>query len=130
LIVPPITDSPACFTTGRLSPVTIDSSTVLLPLSTSPSTGMRSPGLTMTRSCSTSAAIGTSISCSSRRTRAWSGRSPASARRAAAVCRFARASKVLPTSTSEMMNSTASKYTSGDTPLARKNPGAIVAAAE
>ena len=43
--------------------------------------------------------------------------------------RFARASNVLPTSTSEMMNSTASKYTSGDTPRARKNPGATVAAA-
>ena len=47
-----------------------------------------------------------------------------------AVCRFARASNMLPTSTSEMMNSTASKYTSGETPLARKNRGAIVAAVE
>jgi hypothetical protein len=44
--VAPITRSPACFSTGIDSPVTIDSSTALLPSNTTPSTGTFSPGRT------------------------------------------------------------------------------------
>src|ERR1051326_4464246 len=48
--VAPITFAPAVFSTGRDSPVIIDSSTALLPSSTTPSTGTRSPGRTRSRS--------------------------------------------------------------------------------
>ena len=50
LMVPPITLAPGSFSTGRDSPVTIDSSTVLRPSRTRPSTGTPSPGLTRSRS--------------------------------------------------------------------------------
>jgi len=53
LIVPPITREPEDFSTGRDSPVTMDSSTALEPSVTTPSTGTRSPG--RTRSWSPSA---------------------------------------------------------------------------
>ncbi len=48
--VPPKTASPAAFSTGALSPVTALSSTGDEPLTTSPSTGMRSPGRTIATS--------------------------------------------------------------------------------
>jgi hypothetical protein len=44
LRVPPVTGSPAAFSTGMGSPLTIDSSTELLPSRTTPSTGTVSPG--------------------------------------------------------------------------------------
>ena len=46
LIVEPTTVSPTFLTTGILSPVTIDSSSVVTPSRISPSTGIFSPGLT------------------------------------------------------------------------------------
>ena len=45
-IVPPVTEEPSVFSTGKLSPVSIDSSTPLKPLSTFPSSGMRWPAFT------------------------------------------------------------------------------------
>ena len=48
LIVAPITASPAVLVTGIGSPVTIDSSTAERPSTTSPSTGIFSPGRTTT----------------------------------------------------------------------------------
>ena len=56
-----------------------------------PSTGIRSPGRTMTTSPTLTSAVGSSTSVPSRRTRAVSGRSASSARMAAVVCRLARA---------------------------------------
>ena len=50
LSVPPVTWSPGFFSTGTGSPVSIDSSTVLRPSSTTPSTGIFSPGRTRRRS--------------------------------------------------------------------------------
>jgi hypothetical protein len=47
LSVPPMTASPACFSTGIGSPVIIDSSTELLPSVSRPSTGTFSPGRTL-----------------------------------------------------------------------------------
>ena len=44
------TVAPGAFSTGRLSPVSIDSSTADAPSTTTPSTGMRSPGRTRSRS--------------------------------------------------------------------------------
>ena len=50
LMVPPVTGSPAFFSTGTGSPVIIDSSTELDPSTTMPSTGIFSPGRTRSRS--------------------------------------------------------------------------------
>ena len=50
LTVPPVTVSPAPFSAGIGSPVSMLSSTRLVPSMTSPSTAMRSPGRTMTMS--------------------------------------------------------------------------------
>ncbi len=50
LRVPPLTLSPGAFSTGTGSPVSIDSSTVLRPSCTTPSTGIWSPGRTRSRS--------------------------------------------------------------------------------
>ena len=47
LMVPPITSSPWLLVTGRDSPVTMDSSTAELPLTTNPSVGIFSPALTI-----------------------------------------------------------------------------------
>ena len=44
LMLPPVTSLPGAFSTGRLSPVSMDSSTPPEPSSTSPSSGTRSPG--------------------------------------------------------------------------------------
>jgi hypothetical protein len=95
--------------TGIGSPVSIDSSTVLSPESSSPSTGMRSPGRTTTVSPRRTSSTGTSaVLPSSRWSRAVRGCSATSDRSAADVCRLARASSVLPERTSAMMKMTAS----------------------
>ena len=62
LMAPPVTLLPGCLSTGRLSPVISDSSSSLRPATTSPSTGMRSPGRTITRSPARTSLIGTSRS--------------------------------------------------------------------
>jgi len=61
-MVAPVTPSPGFFITGNDSPVTIDSSTLELPSTTSPSTGITSPGRTDTRSPTLTNEAG--ISCS------------------------------------------------------------------
>ena len=70
LIVAPITSSPSRFSTGIDSPVIIDSSTAELPVVTTPSTGIFSPGRTRTTSPPTTSPIGSSTSRPSRSTRA------------------------------------------------------------
>src|SRR6266849_9278409 len=62
LIVAPITRSLGFFSTGIGSPVTIDSSTELMPSTTTPSAGTFSPGLTRIRSPGTTRSSGTSYS--------------------------------------------------------------------
>ena len=62
LSVPPITSSPGFFATGIGSPVIIDSFTADAPSVTTPSTGIFSPGLMMTRSPTTTASTGISVS--------------------------------------------------------------------
>ena len=113
LTAPPVTASPGCLATGRLSPVIRDSSTSLAPSVTVPSTGMRSPGRTTTRSPTLTWASGRSTSPDAVRTRATSGRRALSAWMAAVVCRLARASSHLPSSTRVMMTAEASKYRCG-----------------
>ncbi len=63
LMVPAATASPTVFSTGMGSPVSIDSSTDVLPVSTRPSTDIFSPG--RTRSCSLSCTCSMAISNSS-----------------------------------------------------------------
>ena len=62
LTVPPVTRLPGVFSTGIGSPVTIDSSTALVPSRTTPSTGTRSPGRTRRRSPGCTWSSGTSSS--------------------------------------------------------------------
>ena len=58
--VPAMTLSRSLFSTGRDSPVIIDSFTELVPCRTIPSAGIRAPGLTSTRSPLFTSLIGTS----------------------------------------------------------------------
>ena len=95
--VAPTTRSPGPFSTGIGSPVSIDSSTALVPATTSPSTGSPSPGRTTITSPGRTSSTDTSTSAPSRTTRALRGWSCTSFRSAADVCRFARASSMLPT---------------------------------
>ena len=69
----PQTSPSGSLATGRLSPVSMDSSTAELPSTTTPSTGIFSPGRTSTRSPTITCSRGTSISTPSRRTRALGG---------------------------------------------------------
>ena len=62
LTVPPVTLLPFVFSTGIGSPVTIDSSTDVLPSITTPSTGTFSPGRTRNRSPGFTRSNGTSSS--------------------------------------------------------------------
>ena len=62
LILAPTTLLPIVFSTGILSPVSIDSSIEVLPSITSPSTGIFSPGFTMTISPEITSSIGIVIS--------------------------------------------------------------------
>ena len=66
-MVPPETWEPTSLYTGRLSPVSIDSSTEASPDRTVPSTGIREPGLTMTIFFSRTFLAGISTSCPSLR---------------------------------------------------------------
>ena len=61
-ILAPVTLSPIFFSTGMLSPVSIDSSTEVLPSMTIPSTGILLPGLTIITSPTSTSSIGVSIS--------------------------------------------------------------------
>ena len=98
--LPPVTRDPTCLGTGSDSPVSMDSSTWVLPSSTRPSAGKRSPGRTDKRSRTINSATGTSSSPKTPITCARSGRKACSARMAAVVCTLALVSSHLPSSTS------------------------------
>ncbi len=118
LMAPPVTLSPGCLGTGRLSPLISASSAWLWPSMTSPSTGKRSPGLTSTRSPRRKALIATSCSRPSMTWIARSGRRASRARMALAVWRLARLSRYLPSSTRAITTAEASKYRCGMLPAA------------
>ena len=103
LMVAPMTGSPAVLSTGRLSPVSMLSSMLLVPLVTTPSTGIFSPGRIRTVSPTTTSSTGMSVSTSPRRTRAVLGASPTRAVTASAVRFLARASIHFPASTRATM---------------------------
>jgi hypothetical protein len=93
LTVAPATRSPGALSTGMLSPVNMDSSTALVPSSTSPSTGTFSPGRMRSRSPTVTCSTGTSTSAPSRSTRACLAPSSSRARMAWPARPRARASK-------------------------------------
>ena len=110
---PPVSRPPSSRATGNGSPVSIDSSTCVCPSVTTPSAGMRSPGRTTSRSPTITSATGTSTSPVFDSRCTTSGRRACSARMAAVVCRLARASSHLPSSTSVTTTADASKYRCG-----------------
>ena len=104
--------APARFATGMLSPVSIDSLALDSPSSTTPSTGMLSPGRTTNTSPGFTRSTGTSSTRPPASTRATLGWSRASERSASDVRAFARASSHFPSSTSAITTAPLSKYTS------------------
>ena len=97
LMVAADTLSPACFSTGTLSPVRADSLTALSPSFTIPSTGMLSPGLTTNLSPTFTSSIWTVFSVSPSRITAVFGASFMRAFSASVVFPFDLASSVFPT---------------------------------
>ena len=104
----PITDAPDCLATGRLSPVTIDSSTSDPPSCTTPSTGIFDPGLTSSRSPTLTSAVGISTSWPSRMTVARGGASSSRVRMASLAPPRARISNQWPSSTNAVSTAAAS----------------------
>ncbi|MNX94006.1 hypothetical protein D3C86_1262210 [compost metagenome] len=96
LRVAPMTGSPSPFCTGRLSPVSIDSSTLEWPLAITPSAGTRSPGRTRSWSPTLICSTGMSDSWPSTTRRAVLGLRPIRRLMAAEALPLARASRYLP----------------------------------
>jgi hypothetical protein len=108
--VPAVTGSPAVFSTGMGSPVSMASSTELRPSTTTPSTGTLSPGRTRRRSPGFTCSSGTSCSRPSGPTRrAVGGARPSRALIALLVRPRARSSSTWPSRTSVVMTAAASK---------------------
>ncbi len=130
-MVAPMSLSPARLLTGRGSPVSIDSSSELLPSTTTPSTGTFSPGRTRSRSPTCTWVSGTSSSVPSvAMRRAVLGARPSKDLIAAEVCERAFNSRIWPNRVNEMMTAAASKYTAtlpSTTKVAGKICGATVA---
>ena len=104
LRLPPVTLSPSSLSIGILSPVSIDSSTLVAPETIVPSTGMFSPGRTITTSPGRSSSMRTRRSTPFLSiTDASSGARFMSALSASPVLPFARASKYLPSITRVIM---------------------------
>ncbi len=102
---------PGSLFTGIDSPESIASSTLEVPLSTSPSTGTLSPAATTNTSPTTRLPASTSTSLPSRSTLAVLGLRLSSARIAEEVLRLARASSRRPSRIRVMIEALASKYT-------------------
>ena len=90
------TDEPTFFSTGTLSPVNAASFTAALPLITSPSTGIYSPGLTTKTSPKRTSATETCCSAPPRSTTAVCGDNLSRLCRASVVRPLALASNILP----------------------------------
>ena len=112
LTVAPMTLSPACLSTGILSPVMADSSMEAEPSVRIPSTGMDSPAFTISISPFSSSSTGIVDSTPSRMTVAVFGARFRSLLMASEVLPFARASKNLPRVISVRIVPAPSKYRS------------------
>ena len=91
------TASPTALSTGMLSPVRADSFTALSPSSTTPSTGIFSPGRTTNKSPFCTWSMETSVSAPSRTTMAVLGASFIRPFKASVVLPLDRASSIFPT---------------------------------
>ena len=104
LTVPALTRSPELLATGKLSPVNIDSSTVVSPAKTIPSTGILWPAWTKKVLPTLSSATGTSLVCPLATTnKAFLGTNVKSEVKAKLVFCFERSSKYLPNMTRAMI---------------------------
>ena len=112
LMVAAITVSPGAFSTGILSPVIADWSTLVIPSLIIPSTGMRCPGFTNTISPTTTCSTGISICWPLRSTVAVLGARFINLLRASPVLPLERVSKYLPTVISARIMTADSKYKS------------------
>ncbi len=126
LRVAPITSSPGRFVTGIASPVSIASSSALLPSMSTPSVGTFSPGRTRRRSPGRTWSIGTSTSPASVSSRAVFAWSPMRRLIAPVVRPFARASSHFPRRIRPMMIADESKYVSPDRPARMMISGYMV----
>ncbi len=109
-MLPPVTREPGDFSTGRLSPVSMDSSAVEMPSYTWPSTGKEEPGLTMIISPTATSSRGTSNSLPSFSMIAVVGLSCISFFIASEVFPLLLASRYLPTITRVITTDADSKY--------------------
>ncbi|OQC73796.1 MAG: hypothetical protein BWX45_00287 [Deltaproteobacteria bacterium ADurb.Bin002] len=112
LSVAALTSLPADLSTGRLSPVSADSFTALVPLITFPSTGIRSPGRTINVSPVRTCSAGIVSSFPSRMTCAVSGARSMRLLIAFVVFPLLYASSVFPTVISVRIIAADSKYRS------------------
>ncbi len=108
LMVAPTSAAPGALGTGTLSPVTVNSSTSLVPSTTSASTGTFAPGRMSSRSPTASSAVGTSTGSPSRTTRAVAGARSRRARMASLAPPRARISSQCPRSTNVASSAAAS----------------------
>ena len=108
-IVPPNTLAPTAFSTGMLSPVSIDSSILECPAITIPSIGNFSPGFTMMISHFFTCSIGTSTTISPLFTLAVLGANPINLAMVCEVDHFAFASRNFPKDTNMISNPATSK---------------------
>ena len=119
LIVAAETLSPSALSTGILSPVSADSSTALTPSTTTPSTGMLSPGRTTNVSPIRTVSMGTCSSVPSLTTVAILGESFIRLFSASVVFPLERASSILPTVIKVRIIAADSKYSSSIYCIAR-----------
>jgi len=110
LRVAPITLSPAFLSTGIDSPVSIDSSIVVFPSTTTPSTGIFSPGRTRIKSPIMTSSVGISNSSPLRITRAVVTRKFINFLIASEVRPLAFASRYFPNLIKVIMTAAVSKY--------------------
>ena len=127
--MPAKTDAPASLPTGALSPVSDASSTDEMPPTTTPSTAIRSPGRTTSRSPTAISSTAVSVSTPSRSRRARGGCSASSPATAEAARRLTRSSSQRPSVTKPTMISAVSKNTSRAAPALSNAPPAKAAAA-
>ena len=119
LIVAALTASPSPRSTGMLSPVSADWSTLVCPLTITPSTGMLPPGRTSTMSPTATCSSGTVSSRPSRSTVAVLGRRSISRRIASPVLPLERVSRNLPSVIRARIMAADSKYRSIEKRLTR-----------
>jgi hypothetical protein len=120
---PASSPAPADFASGRLSPVSHDSSTLDWPSITTPSTGTRSPGRSTNTSPSRTSKAVTSRTAPPRSTRARSGRNDSSAASAEPVRRFAPRLEPLAEQHRVMIAVEVSKYVWSGMPSDLRGPG-------